>query len=222
MVGRGVVGEADGRGSPPAAVGRRARPARARPAPGRRRAHGGDAHRRALLRSGVGVRAQARRDPLHRHRRGGEGAPGVAQRAQPGRALSGDRRGPGRAPVGPLRPGRRDRRLRGVPHQLRPAAAARRAPCRGLPLPLRPAAPGRPRHHAAAPARAQAPAGAHRRVRRSRPLHPPPQPATARRSFAARARPGGRGSSPSAPTRPTRTAARGTGSSSSARPSRSW
>ncbi len=61
-------------------------------------------------------------------------------------------------PAGTLRPGRRDRRLRGVPHQLRAPAAARRAAGRGLPLPLRPAAPGRPRHHAAAPARAQAPA----------------------------------------------------------------
>ena len=57
----------------------------------------GGAHRRALLRPGLDLRAQARRHPLHRDPRRRRGAAALAQRPVAERPLPGGRRGAGGA-----------------------------------------------------------------------------------------------------------------------------
>ena len=102
---------------------RRARDWSATSPPPRGEGDEGDADPGALQRSGVDLRAQARRDPLHRraHARPARSA-ALAQRPVAQRPLSGDRRSPGaRQPTDSLRRRRRGRGVRRRGDQLRPA-----------------------------------------------------------------------------------------------------
>ena len=80
------------RGDPFAAQPTSARCCGPAPLPGFADADEGGAHRRALLRPRLDLRAQARRHPLPRHPRRRRRAAAVAQRPQPERPLPGDRR----------------------------------------------------------------------------------------------------------------------------------
>ena len=133
----------------------------------------------------LGLRAQARRHPLHRDQGGRRRPP--AARATTSASTRASPRSPTALEADPATTLVLDGEIvafAGGADELRAPAAARRAARPGLPLRLRPAPPGGPRHHRAAAARAQAAAARGGRLPRPAPPRRRTATATARRFYA--------------------------------------